>query len=466
VIALAGLVTHVVHAMLGRNLAGMFGSLIRLALIPIIILGLQTWGDMLVTAVNSLVSDVGGNGNGGNVFESYQAAIARKLGTEAAAANLNQTNTPANPVTSEGDTSGGFAPGTGGTALNGVTLTDYGYEPPGSVNYDTNSANGSGAFPFDTAPGSLIPNYSAALSPDMAAQYNLQPGQAFTVTTTGGQVYNLVYADKTSPSLTGRVDIYSPSGQLGGDSFSQPVASINAGAIVQGATGNASLMPNPGGSIGDQVLWAITLGLSWIASGVMYLMTIAQQLLYLIEIAISPVFIACLMVPALTHLARRFFLTLVGIALWPLAWAVCDLVTVALINLAVNPTGNAVLGGLNTAAVVTGPLAGIAYLLIIAVWVIGSTLAAPIFIGILLGSSGGATAAIFGATLGAAAIGAARAGSNAIGGPAGVAALVGSIGSNGSNGSSPISAMSGLRMNGATQNFARRPMSTQPTEGA
>ena len=107
----------------------------------------------------------------------------------------------------------------------------------------------------------------------------------------------------------------------------------------------------------------------------------------------------------------------------------------------------------------TGPLAGVAYLLVVAVWVIGSTIAAPIFIGVLLGSGSGATAAVFGATLGAAAISASRMGSNAVGGPAGVAALVGSIGS---GGSAPISPQSASRMNGITENFAKRPLASQP----
>ena len=54
--------------------------LVRLALIPIIIVGLQSWGDLLVTVVNGLISDMGANGNGANIFQAYQAAIARKLG--------------------------------------------------------------------------------------------------------------------------------------------------------------------------------------------------------------------------------------------------------------------------------------------------------------------------------------------------------------------------------------------------
>ena len=271
----------------------------------------------------------------------------------------------------------------------------------------------------------------------------------------------MVYAD-TAPESDARVDIYDPNNALGGgNNFSESITSINGGAIVQGQSGLASMLPNPGGSIGDQVLWAITLGLSWIASGIMYLMRIAQQLLYLLEIAVSPVFVACLMVPALTYLARRFFMTLVSICLWPLAWSVCNLVSQFLINLAVNPTNNSTLSTLNTGSVLTGPLAGVAYFLVVAVWVIGSTIAAPIFIGVLLGTGGGATAAVFGATLGAATISAARMGSNAVGGPAGVATLVGSIGS----GSAPISPQSASRMNGTAENFARAATGQPTREG-
>jgi hypothetical protein len=452
VIAFAGLLIHVCHAMAGRNVAAMLPSLVRLALIPIIIVGLQSWGDLLVTAVNGLISDMGANGNGANIFQAYQAAIAKKLGSATAEANISQNNSTTTPTT-EGDTSGGYTM----QPLSGVTLTHYAYA--GDSTPDPGSAQGEGAFSWDSAPGSLVPMYSAALTASAAKQYNVQPGQSFTVTTTGGQTYNLVYAD-TAPESDARVDIYDPNNALGGgNNFSEGITSINGGAIVQGQSGLASMLPNPGGSIGDQVLWAITLCLSWIASGIMYLMRIAQQLLYLLEIAVSPVFVACLMVPALTYLARRFFMTLVSICLWPLAWSVCNLVSQFLINLAVNPTNNSTLSTLNTGSMLTGPLAGVAYLLVVAVWVIGSTIAAPIFIGVLLGTGGGATAAVFGATLGAATISAARMGSNAVGGPAGVAALVGSIGS---GGSAPISPQSASRMNGAPENFARRPVASQP----
>jgi hypothetical protein len=451
VLALTGLLVHTIHAMIRRDLAVMFPTLVRLIVVALLVGSLGLWGDMLSNVVTGLITDMGVTGTPATVFQDYQAAIALKMGTAAAAQNLQQVPAGTKP----GQAVPSPLPDPNAKAT-GLTLTDFGYEAPGSPNFDQNSHDGVGAFPFSSAKGSLIPNYSAALSPDVAQQYNIQPGQSFSVTTTGGQSYNLVYADKTADYLTGRVDIYSPSGDLGGDNFSQSVTSLNGGPVVQGQQGLANWMPNPGGSIGDQILWAITLGLSWIASGIMWFMNILQGLLYQIEVAVSPVFIAFLMIPALTYLARRFFLTLVAITLWPFGWAVANLVTLFLVNLAVNPANNAGLGALNGASVVTGPLAGLAYLLVIAIWVMGSTLGAPLLIGAMLATGGGtAVSALFGATLGAAAISAARTGSHMIGGPVGAAALVGSIGG---NGSAPISAMSASRMNGATPSYAKRPV--------
>jgi hypothetical protein len=457
VICFAGLLVHTCMALIGRNVASMFGSLVRLALIPIVIVFLTSWGDTLATGVNGLITDLGGNGNGAGIFQDYQAAIARKLGTAAAAANISQPAGAGAPSTVTPD---GITVPQG--AISGLTLTDYGYA--GDATPDDNSSQGIGAFGFDQAPGSLVADYSAALSPDVAAQYNLQPGQQFTVTTTNGQTYTLEYADKTGNDpnsgapLTGKIDIYDPSGQLGGNNFSQGITSVNGGPVVQGQSGVASMLPNPGGSIGDQIMWAITLGLSWIASAIMYLMQIAQQILYLIEMAIAPLFVACLMVPALTHLARRFFLVVVGICLWPLGWAVCNLVTKALIDIAVNPSNNTGLGIANTVSIFSGPLAGLAYLLVVAVWVIGSTLAAPFFIGYMLGVGGGsATAMVFGATLGAVAARTAQTANQVVGGPAGMANLIGSVGT----GSAYFAPRSSSRMNGVAQNYARRPIQVE-----
>ena len=52
----------------------------------------------------------------------------------------------------------------------------------------------------------------------MAAKYNVQPGQAFQVTSSG-VTYNLIYSDTGADWETGRVDIYDPNGLLGGNNF-------------------------------------------------------------------------------------------------------------------------------------------------------------------------------------------------------------------------------------------------------
>jgi hypothetical protein len=442
-LSVCGLTIHAFHALINKNLAVVFPSLVRLTMVVVLIGSLETWTDMLVLGANGLRDELGAT-SGFDIFQDYQAAIARKMGTAAAAANFGQRqNQPGNlgqatPSPLPDPTS----------RTNGLTLTHYAY--PGDGTPDGNSARGIGAFPFSSAPGSLIPGYSAALTASAAAAYNIQPGQSFSITTVGGQTYSLVYAD-VAPESDQRVDIYDPQGLLpGGNSFGQSVASINGGPVVRGQTELGAFMPNPGGSVQDQIIWAFTLALSWVASAVMWLMTIAQKLLYLVEIAISPIFIGFLMIPALTYLARRFFLILVAICLWPLAWGVCNLVSKALIDIAVNPNNNFGLAIGGAAALASGPLAGLAYLLVVAVWVIGSTLLAPVFISILLATGGGpATAAIFGATLGAAASQSVSTGARLMGGPAGVVTMAAGVGS-----------AIGSRMSGAAQNFARRPMNS------
>ena len=191
----------------------------------------------------------------------------------------------------------------------------------------------------------------------------------------------------------------------------------------------------------------------------MFLMTVAQKLLYLIEVAISPIFIGFLMIPALTYLARRFFLILVALTLWPLAWGVCNLISKGLLDLGMNTSNNTGLGIANGVAQGLGPLSGFGFLIVLAVWVIGSTLAAPFFVNYLLAAGGaGATAAVFGATLGAAASRGAATGWRSIGGVAGVTGLVNGV--TGGSSAATISLRSGSLMSPA-QRYARRPINAQ-----
>jgi len=113
-----------------------------------------------------------------------------------------------------------------------LELTHFGY--PGDPNGDSNSRQGTGAFGFDTAPGSLNAINSsgvtaAALSPDVAAQYGLTPGQQFTIQTANGPM-TLEYADKTDASLTGRIDLFDPNDTFAGSGTQ--VTSVQGGPVL------------------------------------------------------------------------------------------------------------------------------------------------------------------------------------------------------------------------------------------
>ena len=123
--------------------------------------------------------------------------------------------------------------------LAAVILTHYGYEAPGTPNWDKNSSQGIGAFPFDTAPGSLnnIGAWRAvALSPDIVEQYGLQPGQSFNVQVAGGQMMTFVFADKTADYLTGRIDVFDPAGTF----------NLDGAQVVQIAGGPVLAQPDLG----------------------------------------------------------------------------------------------------------------------------------------------------------------------------------------------------------------------------
>jgi hypothetical protein len=127
VIAFAGLVIHICTALIRKDVAHMFPTLVRLAFIPIIIGSLEFWGDLLVGGVQGLISDMGGSGTGSNIFQDYQAAIARKMGTAAAAANsaaFQNQPVPAQP----GQAVPSPLPGpTSPQSTNGTILTHYAY---------------------------------------------------------------------------------------------------------------------------------------------------------------------------------------------------------------------------------------------------------------------------------------------------------------------------------------------------
>jgi hypothetical protein len=381
VLAVAGLLLIVNQAFREQSVKSVKSALVRLIVIVIMLGTLGGWGDILSSAVDDLAAQAGLSPNGGGVFEAYREAVARKFGSDSAAPAANAFESGGSNGQSTGTTGDFTVPDGAATGSNtGIKLTRYGYEQPGDPNYDSNSAQGIGAFGFDSSAGSLVPLQSAALSPDVAQQYNLVPGQQFTVTTANGQQISLVYADNTADYLSGRVDIYDPFSQLANDGAA--VTSINGGPIVAN---------NGSGT------------------------------------------------------ATRFFCFLVAITLWPLAWAICDLLTRALIELAVNPANNLGASVFGASAMMLG------YWVLLAIWVMGSSVFAPFIVSAALVAGSSGIAGVLGATIGAAV-------ARATGGGAGSAVLASQVAA------APISVASRSVMN-AYQNFARRPLAAASGNG-
>jgi hypothetical protein len=450
VLMFAGLMIKVAQAQQQRCLSSLWPLFVRMGAVSILVGSLITWGNLLQSGVNDLISQLGLTQVSGNVYQAYRTAVAARFGSDNMASNATlqgvtsknfSSQAPFN-VTAEGDTSGGITIG----QSTGIKLNHFAYEKPGDLNYDSNSPQGVGAFDFDSAPGSMVPLESAAVSADVAAKYNLQPGQLFTITTANGPM-TLQYADKTADWVTGSVDVYDPNNVLG-DNQLTGITSLNGGQASATAGPSATdWLSNPVGTLQkfviDRLVWLLSLA----ALGIMWLMSCVQQILYLIEIAISPIFLGCLVVPPLISIGARFLSSLVAICLWPLGWAVCDLVTRLLINVAVNPTNDPGLATFGTGAMLLG------YWILLAIWVIGSSLAGPWIISRSLMAGSSEITAVLGGTLGVAAASVPRMAYRAAMLSAGAGAL------GGGNGSiAPISPASASLMT-PYQNFARRPIS-------
>jgi hypothetical protein len=128
--------------------------------------------------------------------------------------------------------------------------------------------------------------------------------------------------------------------------------------------------------------------LGWIASAIVWWAYILQNAILFIGYALSPIFIGMLAFPSLQQPGRRYLLNLVGAMIWPLGWGVAGLVTQGMLTFMTDRSF------LNTSVVGTDlyslqNLMGLAFL---GIWLIFSTIAAPVIIqkAITTGSSMGA----------------------------------------------------------------------------
>jgi TrbL/VirB6 plasmid conjugal transfer protein len=108
-----------------------------------------------------------------------------------------------------------------------------------------------------------------------------------------------------------------------------------------------------GASVGDQMMRVMLWLLGAIAYALYWLMQLLQQFVLLMTIAAAPVFIGLWMLTGTRSIGMRYFLTLMSLELWPLGWALGNIVTKQMLS-AVNSTGGAWLMIESTVFVVVG----------------------------------------------------------------------------------------------------------------
>jgi hypothetical protein len=421
----AGLIYCAVQAHQEKGVGRVKGHLVRMIVGVILLSAFSMWVTELNEAAMSLIEF-------DTVANSYESAVLRQFGSQSAGQSQQGTGEASVPQQS----------------ASGVKVTRYGYELPGDPNYDRNSAEGKGAFPFDSAPGSLGRLVNAvALSPDVAAQYNVQPGDQFPITIAGGQQITVTYADKTADYLTGRIDFYDPAGDFSGIDGAQ-ITSI--GGASTGPASSFNLL-NPStwmGSLGEILTHWVASVISGIGLFLMYLVKGIQKALLMMEVAVAPIFIGLLCISPLASAATRFFMGVVATCAWPLGIAVCNLVTKWMIGMAVAAQSGAnasLLGQANVAG------AGI-WWIVIGGWVIFSGLLAPFVIARSLMSRSATSFSVVATGLMSGAGAAASTGWRTVGGVASEMSR---------SGSAPISPRSASLMSPVV-NYARRPMSEEP----
>ena len=130
-------------------------------------------------------------------------------------------------------------------------------------------------------------------------------------------------------------------------------------------------------NIMEGIISAIFIVLGWLASVIEWWAYILQTAILFIGYAMSPIFIGMLAFPSLQGTGRAYLLNLLGVMLWPLGWGVAGLITQGMIDFMTDQSflSSGVSGG--TVLYSLQNLMGLAFL---GIWIIFSTIAAPVVI--------------------------------------------------------------------------------------
>lgn len=141
---------------------------------------------------------------------------------------------------------------------------------------------------------------------------------------------------------------------------------------------------------------------SMIAACMMFFVLTVQQILFYFEIALSPLFLACIMIPSLRPLAVKWATFFVSVCIMPIGFRIVDMAVKALLDIAVNTSSNP---GLTVANLGAAPLLW----LVVAFFIFFGYPLSALFVGAMVTTSGthgmsNLLATIWGASMTASAI--------------------------------------------------------------
>jgi hypothetical protein len=129
-------------------------------------------------------------------------------------------------------------------------------------------------------------------------------------------------------------------------------------------------------SIMEALVSGVFMILGWFASAIEWWAYILQTAILFIGYALSPIFIGMLAFPSLQNVGRNYLLNLLGIMIWPLGWGVAGLITQGMIDFMTDQSFLSASSAPNTLYSLQN-LMGLAFL---GIWIIFSTIAAPVAI--------------------------------------------------------------------------------------
>src|ERR1700722_10965589 len=132
---------------------------------------------------------------------------------------------------------------------------------------------------------------------------------------------------------------------------------------------------------GTTIFEAIVSGFLWLfgllASAILFYAYIVQKMILYLGYSLSPIFIGFMAIRSLNHIGNKYILGLVGVIAWPVGWAVAAIVTQGLLTFM---TDQSFLQGSSVSGAANYGLQNFIGVALLGVWIIFSTIAAPVII--------------------------------------------------------------------------------------